>query len=124
MIGFTFSKDVALSFARSIQSGESIQIPAEGWTANNLLMLAGASHFAAMSLGPQAYKTSLLKSLPKERREAVEESFFEDLAGAVEFIGDLTMKCVDGEFDERFHPSVQVIICGSTKSIQFGEGPK
>jgi hypothetical protein len=74
-IGIKFDKAKAGHFLDSITNGKPV-LPQDprGWSGADLLALAGACHFAAMSHGPALYQDTDFSKLPGERREAIEDT--------------------------------------------------
>lgn len=103
MIMVKFDKERAQQFIEAIQNGEPIKPAGNGWSGNDMLALAGACYFGAMSQGPQSFwLRDIPANLPDEYREANEETFCNDLAAAIEYYGHLTMLVQDGEYDDSF----------------------
>jgi hypothetical protein len=124
MIGVMFDKNKAEYFLDCIGSGKPIACV---WNVHNMLALAGALHFAAMSHGPAALRQGVeVGELPAEHREAIEEGFYDDLRAAIEFYSRLTMMVKDGEYDESFHPTLKAIatIRDGKKRVQIVAGAK
>src|SRR5688572_20800710 len=112
MIPVRFDKVKAEHFLNCLANGKPIepQDPA-GWTKYDMLALAGACHFAAMSHGPAAYSKDFdWSKMPDERREAVDHDFFGDLADAIEYISMRTSEVRSGGYDEQFEPRHTVIV--------------
>ncbi len=108
MIGINFDRDKAERILQSLNSGKPIELLSpEGWTGHDMLALAGACFFGAMSQGPGMYQLSRgvdFNKMPTERREAVQETFanyLHDLRAAVEYYCHLTMLVADGVYDAR-----------------------
>jgi hypothetical protein len=110
-IGIFFDKAKAQHFLDALKHGKPIapQDPL-GWTNADILALAGACHFAAMSHGPALYKNTDFSKVPGERREAIEETLMSDLLGAIEWHSHATMLVCDGEYDKAFEPHHSAII--------------
>ena len=105
-----FHKEEAEKFLAAIATGEPLLPPGGQWNIYALLAVAGACHFVASSHGPIALSPVDIASLPKEHREAREETFLRDLGTAIRYYSELTMMVKDGEFDERNEPFVQAIV--------------
>jgi hypothetical protein len=75
-----------------------------------MLALAGACHLAVMSHEPLALRNADGEKVHGERREAVEDTFFSDLAGAIEWYSQATLMVRDGEYDARFEPEHKAVV--------------
>jgi hypothetical protein len=110
-IAIKFDKDRAQHYLDCLAQGKDIKAPAGGWTGNDMLALAGACHFGAMSQGPQSF---WLKEIPAdlhaEHAEQKEEQFFIDLGAAIEFYSQLTMLVQDEEYDNSFRPEAFALV--------------
>jgi len=105
-----FHKERAEYLIDCIANGKPIEpSTSAGWTYNDMLALAGACHFGALSHGRVDLRAmkgeeearQWLESLPKEHREANEEMWFNDVAAAIEFYSHLTMLVKDGKYDHQ-----------------------
>lgn len=106
-----FNKDRAQNLLKSFHTGTPINPPTDGWTGNDLLALAGACYFAAMSHGPESFWCrDISASLRPEYREAEEFAFFDSLHAAIEYYGQLTGLVQDGQYDEGFDPDVRAMV--------------
>jgi hypothetical protein len=123
-----FNKSRAQYLLKCLASGTPIQPEREGWRGNDMLALAGACFFGAMSQGPAAFwPHNIPKNLPPEYREAEEATFFNDLHAAVEFYGHLTMQVQDETYDNGYDPHVMALVTQEGdvhKSIQPISGIK
>ncbi len=110
-IAVKFEKARAEYYLRCLATGQPIKPPGEAWTGNDMLSLAGACFFGAMSQGPASF---WLKDIPEglhpERQEAVEEHFDHDLHAAIGFYGHLTMLVADGQFDDPYASNVIALV--------------
>ena len=93
----------------AIDSGRALAPPGGRWDSYALLAVAGACHFAAMSHGAVELPPVDVERLPKEYREAKEETFFEDLSDAIRFYSQLTMMVKDGKYD-HMEPELEAVI--------------
>jgi hypothetical protein len=110
VIGIRFEKKLVEQFLDAIQNAKPIHCE---WSQFNMLSLAGTLYFAALSQGPLAYKlpgAPKMEGLHRERREAVEESFHQDIHDAIEFCGHLATMVKDGEYDEWQEPVCQALL--------------
>jgi hypothetical protein len=109
MIAIRFEKTRAEHYLDSLQNGLAIQPPdGPGWTVHEMLALAGACYFAAMSHGPPLQKNT--DSLHHEHREMVEEEFYGDLHAAIEFNSQLSMMVKDGDYDAQCGPVCTALV--------------
>ncbi len=109
-VGINFSKPKAEYLLGCLADGS----PIEGIrTMDDMLVLAGACFFVAMSHGPIRLRDVPWSELPTERREAGEEQFFADLHAAVDFYSHLTMLVRDGIYDRSFALDVKALVSGS-----------
>ena len=108
-----FRKERAEYLLDCLATGKPI-VPSQslGWTIDDMMALAGACHFAAMSHGPCVSKAKRIDitKLPKEYQEATEMTFVSDLRAAVEFYSQLTMLVKDGEYDSHFEPYMVAVV--------------
>ncbi len=106
-----FNKARAQYLLQCLASGTPIEPETEGWTGNDMLALAGACFFGAMSQGPASFwGWDIPDNLHPEHQEAEEEVFINDLHAAVEFYGNLTRLVLDGEYDEGYDANVEVLV--------------
>lgn len=106
-----FNKAHAQYLLQCLAAGTPIQPEHEGWTGNDMLALAGACFFGALSQGPASFWCrDIPENLQPEYREAEEASFFNDLHAAVEFYGHLTMLVQDGGYDEGYEPHINALV--------------
>lgn len=111
MITIKFSKARAQEFIQALARGNPILAPDQKWTGNDMLALAGACFFAAMSHGPSSfYGTESAHPLKPKDQKAIEDTFFNDLHGAVEFYAHLTQLVRDGLYDEQYEPEVRALV--------------
>jgi hypothetical protein len=123
MIVVHFNKQFAETFLDAISTGKPIPAPADGWTGQHMLTLAGMLYAAVFSQGPHALQATSggdrerlnkalakLKSLHPEKLEAVEEEFNEDIHDGIEFLSHLLCAVKDGEYDKGFEPEATGIV--------------
>ena len=109
MYPIVFNKDRAEELVARIGEGHDIPAPAGGWNSDQLLQVAGALFFAAMSHGPPEIDPQL-ENRPSENGNAVTRSLSDDLHMAIDFYSDLTMMVCGGTYDERFEPDLQAVV--------------
>jgi hypothetical protein len=115
MIAVHFSKAFAEHFLDAVQKGQPIAPPDAGWTGNHMLTLAGMLYAAVFSQGPHAFQVTKggqnkLMTLPEEHREAVEETFKQDIHDAIEFLSNLAFQVFDGQYDELCEADVSGVV--------------
>ena len=93
-----------------------------------MLMLAGACYFAVLSHGPWQQRIKEIAGqeapgeMPNELSEAIEETHTADLHAAIDFIFELTMRIIDGEYDDRYQECVRALLRGDTMQLTPVEG--
>jgi len=106
-----FNKARAQYLLQCLAAGTPIQPANEGWTGNDMLALAGACFFGALSQGPASFWCrDIPENLHPEYQEAEEGVFFNDLHAAVEFYGHLTRLVKDGDYDYGHDPEVKALV--------------
>lgn len=106
-----FNKARAQYLLQCLASGSPIQPEQEGWNGNDMLALAGACYFGALSQGPASFwPHDIPANLHPEYREAEEATFFNDLHAAVEFYGQLTMLVQDEVYDNGYDSTVKALV--------------
>jgi hypothetical protein len=126
MIGISFDKAKAESILDSLKNGKPIELLSpEGWTGHDMLILAGACFFGALSQGPGLYRNTDFSKVPAERREAIDDTFFQDLHLAIRFYSQLIQLVCDGNYESSgYEPRCRAAVWfedGEMK-IQPGEG--
>lgn len=87
-IGVMVIKEQLQKFLDCIGSAKPLEVPIEGWSANDLLALAGVCQWACRSQGPDSFKPRVPgapdpKDRPLEHQEAAAEVFDRELITAV-----------------------------------------
>jgi hypothetical protein len=62
-----------------------------------------------------------------ERREAIEDTWFQDIHDGIEFVSMLAFKVFDGEYDDDCEPELKAIIATNAKgkkTVQLVQGFK
>src|SRR5262245_38083433 len=125
-IGIKFDKARAEQVLDCLAHGKPIPPgSARGWTAHDMVALAGTCFLAAMSQGPALYQHTDWSKVPNEHREAVEETLFDDLHAAIEFYGQLSILVREKEYDAKgFAPRCEAVLWleGGHKVVIPGEG--
>jgi hypothetical protein len=102
MMAAYFNRDFAKSVLDAIGAGKPLPVPPDQWTGNNMLTVAGILYAAV-------YADRLkLKKLHPERREAVEETFHQDIHSGIEFLGSLSFAVINGTYEHE--PEVKFIV--------------
>lgn len=109
-IPIKFSKERAEEFLEAIKEGRPFLPGPLGWSAADMLQLAGACRFAAMSHGPQAFGKEDPRLMHREHSEASSEQFLDDLTAAIEWCAEATRAVEDGEYAERFEEEHGVFV--------------
>ena len=110
MIGVIFDKARAQYVLDCLATGKPVApSTSAGWTRFDMLSLAGACFFGAMSQDPSLQPNDE-SAVPFERREAIENTLLGDLHAAIDFCGELTMAVCDDEYHENWEPHVEVVI--------------
>lgn len=116
-IAVRFSKARAEYLLGCLARGEAI-LPerAKGWTAADLLELAGAAAFmVAEHVAVEAYGTDWTK-VPREHQEARWSTVRADMLAGIEWSASVTRMVRDGEYDVQFEPTHMVVITTGTKT--------
>jgi hypothetical protein len=123
MIAIQFDKSRAEHFLDALAHGKPIT-PGDGrgWTQFDMLMLAGACHFAALSHGPMAFHYHGVPA-SAEHREADWNTFQGDLLGVINFYSQLTTAVKDGKYDADFEPQVRGILRCKIDGIEIEVSP-
>jgi hypothetical protein len=111
-----FNKARAEQLLNCLRTGAPIAPRGQGWAGNDMLALAGACFYAAMSQGPASFwLRDIPDNLHAEHTEAEVSQFLNDLRAAIEFYSELTRLVHDDEYDEKCDPDV------IAKATQEGE---
>lgn len=107
-IAINFDKAKAERFLEGLIKGKAIN---GVQTVDDILALAGACFFMAMSQGPalhQAVDWSKVGSV--DHADQNEDTFIFDIHNAIEYYAQLTLLVADGEYDENFDPQHRAIV--------------
>jgi hypothetical protein len=99
------NKGRMLYLVASLSGGASIEPSgdADGWSANDLLALAGTCVHAARRRGPQAYHTHW-GDIPPEGKAAAAAALDDEIYTAVRWFADATRLIDDGSYDAYLQP--------------------
>lgn len=91
MFPIVFERERVKNILHSIEQGRPIAPSAEGWNVADMLMAAGALHYALMAHAPGLNgKSAGIAELPVEQQEAFAETYLRELASALEACSRLT----------------------------------
>lgn len=97
MFPIVFEREHVRNVLHAIEHGRPIGPSAEGWSVADMLMAAGALHYALMAHAPAINgKSSVLADLPAEQQEAFAETYLRELASAIEACSRLTRELHSG----------------------------
>jgi hypothetical protein len=125
MYPIMFDKARAEQLVARIGGGRDIPVPTDGWTSDQLLQVAGALFFAAMSHGPPAIDKNIENST-SENGDSATRNLSDDLHMAIDFYCDLTMMVCGGTYDERFEPELRAVVMreGAERGFKIIRGGK
>lgn len=125
MYPIVFNKARAEQLVERIGEGQDIPAPAGGWNSDQLLQVAGALFFAAMSHGPPPTDKTM-ENRAGGNGDTATRSLSDDLHTAIDFYSDLTMMVCGGTYDERFEPELQAVVVreGSERGFKIIRGGK
>ena len=109
-VGIKFIKAKAERFLDCLANGKPPTPSGVGWTADDMLALAGACHSRVMSDGPPKLSDREARAIHPVGRGVGEETFPNDLVLAIQFYSQLTMLVGDGKYDESFDPEVRAVV--------------
>jgi hypothetical protein len=107
-IAINFDKAKAERFLEGLTQGKSLS---GVQTVDDILALAGACFFIAMSQGPalqQAVDWSKIGNV--DHSDQAEDTFIQDIHNAIEYYAQLTLLVADGEYDENFDAQHRAIV--------------
>lgn len=97
MFPIVFERERVQGILHSIEQGRPIVPSAEGWNVADMLMTAGALHYALMAHSPALNgKSAGIANLPYEQQEAFAETYLRELASALEACSRLTRELHSG----------------------------
>jgi hypothetical protein len=124
MYPIVFKKARAEELLAIIGEGKDIPAPPGGWNCDQMLQVAGALLFAAMSHGPvdknQTNKPSSANG------DTSTQSLSDDLHMAIDFYSDLTMMVCGETYDRRFEPELTAVVMrdGTERGFKVISGGK
>ena len=126
MYPIMFAKGRAEELVARIGEGKDIPAPAAGWSSDELLQVAGALFFAAMSHGPREIDKDQFSDLSSGNGDVATRTLADDLHMAVDFYSDLTMMVCGGTYDQRFEPRLQAVVVreGDERGFKILSGGK
>jgi hypothetical protein len=131
MISVHFSKAFAQTVIDAFKTGKPIAPPSGNWTGNEMLTLAGMLYAGVVSQGPHNYQVAgitaeMKKQMPRERREAIDETFTQDIHDAIEFLSGLMFQVIDGKYDQHLGPEISAAVYrdGDRKCVLPAKGFK
>ena len=126
MYPIVFKKERAEELVARIGEGRDIPAPLGGWNSDELLQVAGALFFAAMSHGPPAIDKDRSDQLSHQNGDLATRSLADDLHMAIDFYSDLTMMVCGGAYDERFEPELRAVVVreGEERGFKILKGGK
>jgi hypothetical protein len=95
VIAVEFDQEYAQAVLDALASGEPIPTHDGTLRVFDMLSIAGACMFAAMTHGP----TLTQPDLNAEQRAERDRAFMDDVLGAIEFLAEQHMRVLDGEFE-------------------------
>lgn len=115
MIGIHSEKSTIERYMHVFGSGHGdVSEPADGWTANELLTLAGCCFASVFRQGPQLHGVvgADMNKMLESPRDYSPEQLNRDVHMAIEFCQKLAIEAADKNWDKRFGPVVRAGIEG------------
>ena len=124
MYPIVFNKQRAEELVASIGEGKDIPAPSGGWNSDDILQVAGALFFAAMSHGPPPIDKD--RHFSSGNGDVATRTLAHDLHMAIDFYSDLTMMVCGGTYDQRFEPQLQAVVVreGNERGFKILKGGK
>lgn len=125
MYPIVFNKTRAQDLLTILGEGKDIPAPASGWNCDQMLQVAGALLFAAMSHGPAIDKNQPTKK-SSSNGDTPTQSLSDDLHMAIDFYSDLTMMVCGETYDNRFEPELTAVVMrdGTERGFKVISGGK
>jgi hypothetical protein len=117
MLPVSFNRDTAIEFFDGLMNGQPVRPASEpsGWTADEVLQLAGACLILLASYGlglRDAGSQSRKGKAPQhpEHEEAEMETVMSDVHAAIDFAAQLAQLAHDGGYDTEYEPLVRCLV--------------
>jgi hypothetical protein len=125
MYPIVFNKARAQQLLAIIGEGKDIPAPPGGWNCDQMLHVAGALLFAAMSHGP-VDKSQARQDQAGDNGDMPTQSLADDLHMAIDFYSDLTMMVCGETYDRRFEPELTAMVMrdGAERGFKVIRGGK
>jgi hypothetical protein len=124
MYPIVFNKARAEELLSILGEGKAIPAPEGGWNCDQMLQVAGALLFAAMSHGPVDKGRGQDQSTTNG--DTTTQSLSDDLHMAIDFYSDLTMMVCGETYDRRFEPNLTAVVMrdGTDRGFKIIRGGK
>lgn len=106
-IAINFDKAKAERLVEALNNKKPLDTPRD---VDDILALAGACFFMAMSQAPALHKAVDWSRVGHDESDENQDTFFADLHAAIEYYGQLTMLVAAGEYDDSFDPQHKAIV--------------
>jgi hypothetical protein len=126
MYPIVFNKSRAQELLTILGEGKDIPAPAGGWSCDQMLQVAGALLFAAMSHGPAPVDKQIAAKKSSTNGDTPTQALSDDLHMAIDFYSDLTMMVCGETYDNRFEPELTAVVMrdGSERGFKVIRGGK
>jgi hypothetical protein len=101
MIDVEFEKLTAERYLKALQNSQPIEPPAEGWSVDTMIVLAGACAIMSECFSGKANVSEHI-----ERLEADEEQARNDVAAAIQYAVNMSGAIIEGDYDNKFQPTM------------------
>ncbi len=122
--GLKFVKADAEYFLDCLKEQKPIESPDGQWRRYNMLALAGALRAVIFASGPVSHEGVDWTDVHPERKEAIYETFGDDLNAAIEFCSNLTLQVLHDEYPHDPETKAIVWVEDGERRIQQLEGFK
>ena len=106
-IAINFDKAKAERLVDALTNKKPLDTPRD---VDDVLALAGACFYAAMSQAPALHKAVDWSRVGHHEQDEDQDTFFADLHAAIEYYGQLMMLVAAGEYDDSFDPRHKAIV--------------
>jgi hypothetical protein len=113
MYPIVFNKQRVEQLVRAIGQGQDLPAPANGWSCDQMLQVAGALFFAAMSHGRPELDRERFDDFAGINGDPSTQTLSDDLHMALDFYSDLTMMVCGDTYDDRFEPELLAVVMRS-----------